>query len=76
MSQWASIEPRRRATAWPAETPRALVTAEPAGTMNAAMLQSSTLYRFIMGIDSTFTTMTPSDPIPRVARSVDLRRGC
>jgi hypothetical protein len=61
MSQWASIEPHRRATAWPEETRRALVTAEAASTMNAVMLQSSTLYRFIMGIDSTFTEMTPSE---------------
>ncbi|MBV9160558.1 MAG: hypothetical protein JO309_12525 [Pseudonocardiales bacterium] len=61
MSQWASIEPRRRATAWPEETSRALVTADPASDMNTAMLRSSTLYRFIMGLDSTFTEMTPSE---------------
>lgn len=60
MSQWANSESGRRATAWPEKTLRTLAIAEPAD-MKAAALQPSTLYRFIMGIDTTFAEMTQSE---------------
>jgi hypothetical protein len=58
MSQWTSIESRRRATAWPEHRRRALITAESLGDVGTVTLKRSTLYRFIMGIDSTVVELT------------------
>jgi hypothetical protein len=56
VSEWFRIAPRRRATAWGEHTRVALTE-----NITAEELQPLTLYRFIMGTDSDFTVMPPSE---------------
>jgi hypothetical protein len=56
VSGWFRIDSRRRATAW-AEHRRVALTEDTA----PEVLQPLTLYRFIMGADSDFTVMSPSE---------------
>lgn len=56
MSEWLRIEARRRATAWTEHAHVALTERIAAG-----VLKPSILHRFIMGVDSEFTVMSPSE---------------
>ncbi len=57
VSQWSSTTPRRRATAWSQGALAGIVAAETISTQ----LAPSTVYRFVMGLDSEPTVMSQSE---------------